>query len=321
MAAVAAGGTVAQALWSQAVVDGAAVLTALGVWRARRPTSSGRGALAASRLLVSRGLPFAGVSLVLVVQADAERLILGLVGHAQELALYAVPYGLLSRLTVVAGAVATALLPRLVSAEAADDARGSLELVRRSTRVLVALLAVPVIVAIAVLPEFLEAWIGSQFRVHATRPARIAAVAVMVSASIYPLDAALRASKRPSALLWIYIPQLFLLAGVYWAITRYGVVGAAGALLVRCVADGGLHEIMGTRVLGRASGAWREAIGVIAVVAGFAALCEVAGGAFPVWLRGLVAMGICGIVVWWRLQAADWQALRLATARAEQGDA
>jgi O-antigen/teichoic acid export membrane protein len=308
---VLAGGDITDALWAHAVSDGVAIAAAgLAWWRPQLPPDVGD-LIRAVRGLLVLGVPFALTGVVLAVQADAERLVMSFAGTAQALSFYAVPYGLLFRLNTLASSLATALLPRFAAADTAGQRANVLPLILRSTRVLIALVAVPSVAFIAIAPELLALWIGNDFSLQASDPARIAAVAVIVSASAYPIDAAIRASRRPKALLAIYVPQLPLLLVVYFAIRWGGVMGAALSLLLRCAVDALMHELCARPVLGERPAVARQSWPVVSIVLAFALFCATLA-AGTVWLRLLVGALVVGALLAWKLRAEDWEAMARA---------
>jgi O-antigen/teichoic acid export membrane protein len=310
VATVVAGGGVADALWAQVVSDGLAIAAVCLACVSRKAIPSVVVALRSAYGLLAAGFPFALTGLLLVVLADAERLVLGFAGTARDLSFYAVPYALLSRLNSVASALATAIWPRLAMADADGRRTEAQPLVERSTRVLVTVVAVPALLFIAVAPELISAWLGPEFSEQATLPARIAAVAMVVGAGAYPVGAAMGASRRATALVPLYVAQLPLLLFAYLAIELGGVVGASMSLLVRSAVNAALHGVFARRVLGYRRFVGREILRVVGVVLPFAVLSDL--NFAHLLLR--VAVGSVAVVglLRWRLTVDDWLAISRA---------
>jgi O-antigen/teichoic acid export membrane protein len=308
LAAVVAGGDVAIVLGAQALVDLAAA--AVGAWMAR---GSGEAAPArsAARSLLALGLPFAASGVLAALLVDGEKLAIGWARSLDQLTYYAVPFGAVFRLGVVAVALTTVLAPRLSALAAGgrlDEAAG---LVRRTTRVTAGILAAAAAPLVACAPEWLGLWMGGAFAARAELSARLLLVAMLANAIASPACTVVRSRGRPSALVWTYAAELPLhVAAVYLLVREWGIAGAAAAWLLRAALDAVVQRFLAARVLGRPLG---DAAALAATVAAFVALvavCETAPlGALARLLLGL-ALSAAALLA--ALRREDWVALRAA---------
>jgi O-antigen/teichoic acid export membrane protein len=307
-AAVVAGGDVAVVLWSQAVVDLAAAVA--GAWMAR-----GRGAATAvptaARSVLALGLPFAASGVLAALLVDGEKLAIGWARSLDQLTYYAVPFGAVFRLGVVAAALTTVLAPRLSVLAAGgrlDEAAG---LVRRTTRVTAGLLAAAAAPLIASAPEWLTLWMGASFAARAELGARLLLVAMLANAVASPACTVVRSRGRPTALVWTYAAELPLyVAAVYLLVRGYGIVGAAAAWLLRATLDAVVQRWLAARVLGRPLGDAAALSGAVAMAVALVAACELAGPGPAARLLGGLALSALALGA--ALRREDWTALRAA---------
>jgi O-antigen/teichoic acid export membrane protein len=306
--AVVAGGDVAVVLWSQAVVDLAAAVA--GAWMAR-----GRGAATAvptaARSVLALGLPFAASGVLAALLVDGEKLAIGWARSLDQLTYYAVPFGAVFRLGVVAAALTTVLAPRLSVLAAGgrlDEAAG---LVRRTTRVTAGLLAAAAAPLIASAPEWLTLWMGASFAARAELGARLLLVAMLANAVASPACTVVRSRGRPTALVWTYAAELPLyVAAVYLLVRGYGIVGAAAAWLLRATLDAVVQRWLAARVLGRPLGDAAALSGAVAMAVALVAACELAGPGPAARLLGGLALSALALGA--ALRREDWTALRAA---------
>ncbi|MFT6591519.1 MAG: O-antigen/teichoic acid export membrane protein [Rhodoferax sp.] len=181
----------------------------------------------------------------LIVYVD--RFVIGVALAASSVAVYAVPFDMVSRLPVLVAALCSVLLPelaRLSSLAAATDPnalRQAHQLVRRSSifsaLVVVALAALGVLAA----PWTLTLWLGADFAQQSTTLTQILLVAFGVNAVAQIPFTALQAMGRVRAVALLHCAELIPYAVlVFFAISWLGLVGAAWAWLLRSVVDYGV---------------------------------------------------------------------------------
>lgn len=161
----------------------------------------------------------------------ADRFLLGSLGGAKALGLYAVAYNLVDRATtLVCTAISTATFPMAVQALQKGPEVG----IRQAGMNGLALLAValPACVGLALTaPHLVAVLVGPDFRAGAIALIPILSIAVLLrNVSTHFIDHAYHLSGRPGAALWVYIPTALatILLNVL-LIPRYGAFGAAYA--------------------------------------------------------------------------------------------
>src|SRR5436309_3011167 len=150
VAAVALGGGVLAALWSQAGADllaasSMAVVILHGA--ERRPAAALAGEI---RVLAAIGVPFAVAGVFAALLADVEKLAIGMARSVEDFTYYSVPFNATLRLSVFAVALASVLASRLSSLKAAGDVAGAVGLARRARRISVAAMTLVVAPVVAV---------------------------------------------------------------------------------------------------------------------------------------------------------------------------
>lgn len=163
-----------------------------------------------------------------------DRFAIGAVLSAAAVALYVVPFNLVSQLVLLPAALATALFPRL-AASSAEDAR----VMSRGGLLIVAFLLTPVTLAmLAGAGPFLELWIGATAARESTPVAYVLLFGFWANSLARIPAAHLQASGRPDLLAKTHLVEILpYLALLYLGMVRFGLVGAALAWSARCTAD------------------------------------------------------------------------------------
>lgn len=254
--------------------------------------------------------------------AQADRWILGSLGALSAVAFYSTPADILSRATVIPAAVIQVLFPVVAQALLDDRARAA----RLANRALLAIAAamLPVLtLLVAIAPEALNAWLGSDFASHGARAGRILALVTYMNCLDWLAFSLVQSAGFASwtgKLRAIEIPLHLAVAASL--IHAAGVEGAALANLLRAIVDGGLLVWMGTRVLGPSGRVGRLYASLVAIGA-----VTMAGASAPLGLGLRLAWSVgalaTGSVLAWRLLDAEARASlssRVATAWARVGN-
>jgi O-antigen/teichoic acid export membrane protein len=179
-----------------------------------------------------------------------DRLFVGSVLGARALGLYAPVYELVTRLTLVPASVMAALFPSFstLTGRTSEEIRWAM---RRAQRLLALLMLPVMMLGVSFAPIVLQLWLGS-----AQRPSSVAAmqvlfiglVALSIGAVPFTLVQALGEPRR-SAL--IHVVELPIHAVItWWAVSTFGVVGAAAAWTLRALYDAILFDIAVARMVG-----------------------------------------------------------------------
>lgn len=178
----------------------------------------------------------------LIVYVD--RFVIGFSLTAGAVAIYAIPFDLVSRLPILIAALCSVLLPelaRLASLAASSDPAASASarhLVARSSGLSMLVVSLVVSVGYLATPWVLALWLGANFSDQAAALTRVLLLAFGVNALAQIPFTALQAvgKVRQVALLHSFelLPYAVL---VFFAISWMGLVGAAWAWLVRSIVD------------------------------------------------------------------------------------
>jgi O-antigen/teichoic acid export membrane protein len=251
---VALGGGVVAVFWTQGLIDLISVL--LGWVKSREPHGAAvepraRVSFDAVGTVLKVGLPFGLVSLLVGLLSDGEKLAITLARSLEDFTYYSVPFNAVVKYTIVSGAVARVLMPRVAALGARGDA-DSATLIERVDRILVTA-SVGVLVPIAaIIPEILHFWVGDAFVVRSTLATRILILGIAANTAAFPAHAVLYARGRPAHLNYLYAAELVLhVVVVYLLVSSFGIVGAAAAWAIRMVLDAIVQRLLAERTLGR----------------------------------------------------------------------
>jgi O-antigen/teichoic acid export membrane protein len=232
--------------------------------------------------------------------AQAERYLLGAFATLSAVAFFSTPVDVLTRVTVIPGAVLQVLFPVLAQTIERDRGRAAL-LAERALLVIAAAVLPALCVLVAVAPEALRLWVGADFAAHATRAARLVALATLMNSLDWLAFSVVQSAGHASwtgKLRAVEVPLYLLVAAAL--IRARGVEGAALAVLLRAAVDGGVLVWMATRVVGPGGRIGR----LYALVVAMAAL-TMAGASAPVGVG--LRLAWCGVAlagaaaVGWRL--------------------
>lgn len=161
-----------------------------------------------------------------------DRFFIGALVGAAAVALYAIPFNLISQLLLVPGALANALFPRF-AAETADRSR------RDELLTATAFLLTPLaFVAVALVGPFLRLWIGAEAASQSTPVAYILMVGFWANGVAQLPSASLQAAGRTAATAKVHLAEVIPYLLLLWAALKWGgLPGAALAWTLRGTAD------------------------------------------------------------------------------------
>jgi O-antigen/teichoic acid export membrane protein len=175
-----------------------------------------------------------------------DRFVIGATLAASAVAVYAVPFDMVSRLPVLVAALCSVLLPelaRLSSLASASDPgalRQAHQLVWRSSIFSAVVVALLVAMGALVAPWALTMWLGADFAQQSTTVTQILLLAFGVNAIAQIPFTALQAVGKVRAVALLHSAELIPYAVlVFFAISWFGLVGAAWAWLFRSIVDYG----------------------------------------------------------------------------------
>jgi O-antigen/teichoic acid export membrane protein len=304
---------VASVLVAQAAVDFVAVAGgAAALWGTSRPSVD---FFAVSRRVLAVGAPFAAGGALAMLLTDGEKLIIGLAGSLENFTYYSVPFNASYRLTALASALSSVLLPRIAWAVGAGDSAAAAHIARRATRMTVGGMALLLAPLIGIAPDILRLWLGEDFAAHASWPARIILVGLLANTAAFTPHAVVRAVAAPSTLTVLYACELpVYLAAVWILVPVLGPAGAALGWATRVLTDALLLAWIAGRALDRPVIAAREVVLPLSMLAGLALACEVLGDGAPAAARAVISLGI-GTSIWIALWTRDDRKLVLRLLR------
>ena len=172
-----------------------------------------------------------------------DRFVIGAVVAAASVALYAVPFDVVSRLPILVAALCSVLLPELArlsrGVQHQPDNMGRIRsLVRRSSVLSAAVVAALVLVGCLATPWALRVWLGPAFEAQSTLITQILLLAFGVNAVAQIPFTALQAAGRVRSVALLHVVELLPYGALlYLAISWLGIEGAAWASLLRSVID------------------------------------------------------------------------------------
>lgn len=172
-----------------------------------------------------------------------DRFVISALLSAGAVALYAVPFDVVSRLPILIAALCSVLLPelaRMSHSVASNQREGQAlrRLVRRSSGFSAGLMAVVVTVAWMLTPWALRAWMGPEFAEQSAQVTQILLLAFGVNALAQIPFTALQACGRARSVALLHAGELLPYGLVLvWSISYLGIEGAAWAWLLRGIVD------------------------------------------------------------------------------------
>jgi O-antigen/teichoic acid export membrane protein len=199
-----------------------------------------------------------------------DRFAIAVLDSMSAVAFYATPYEIVSRLSLLAGAVGATLLP-IFSSLADKSPRQVQSIVGRGLRYVVLLVFPATMVVVLFAEQGLALWLNDRFAQASTRVAQILAAGIFVnSLAMVPLIL-LYGAGRAATVARLHVVELPLYALLLWLlVSRFGAEGAAFAWTVRAAVDSALLFVIARRFYVTSDlRVWRVAL---AMAAGLAAL-------------------------------------------------
>lgn len=196
------------------------------------------------------------------ILTTVDRMVIGSVFNAQSVAYYSVPFNLVSRASIVPGALATSLFPKLSRGNREDSAR----LASESVVGLAAVMTLMCVLGSAALPIFMQHWVGAEFAKHAAPVGIILLVGVWVNGLAFIPYSHLQAIERPDLVAKFHAVELIPFLGVLWVgLHTFGLLGAAGAWTLRVTVDAVLLFAVAGQIPG-----WQRVLpgGLLVILAG-----------------------------------------------------
>jgi O-antigen/teichoic acid export membrane protein len=171
------------------------------------------------------------------IVAYFDRFLIGVLISVSAVAYYTTPLDVVSRLTVVPGALAGVLFPAFAVSLTQDPKHTSLLLSRAMKYILIAIFPV-VLVITCLAPELLRLWLGPVFAQNSAVVLRWLAAGVFVNCFGLVPFAFVQSAGRPDISAKLYTLELPLYVTMIWVFTKYwGIEGTAIAWGIRVTLD------------------------------------------------------------------------------------
>lgn len=226
-------------------------------------------------------------NLVNPILTTMDRMVIGSVIGVQGVALYTVPFNLVSRISLLPASFATSLFPKLSRGTQEDSARLADDAITALSAVMTPL----IVFTVAVLPLFMRLWVGASFAQRAAPIGVILLAGIWInSLAIIPFEH-LQAMNRPDLTAKFHAIEMVPFLVVLWiGVHAFGLIGAAWAWSLRVTFDAVL-----LLVVARQAGEWRRLIpgGVMVLLA-----VALSSGQILSWKSFVEMLVLAAALVW-----------------------
>ena len=278
------------------------------------PESSGHSASA----FLGEGLWMTVSNMISPVLVYADRFVVASLLSAGEVAFYATPHEIVTRLLVFPRALLPTLFPAFAATLAVDVDHAGFMFRRAVKYVLVAMFPASLL-CLAFAREILTLWLGPEFAARSALVMQILSVAIFVNAAAHVPFSLLQAAGLARWTARSHIVELLLYLPALWLVTpRFGLPGVAVAWLMLVSLDTAALFVMAARALRLTADSLLPVFtGIIAALASFAPFLFVESTLLRTALFGIVATAFA-ILCWTRiLPANERAALRRAASGRE----
>lgn len=189
------------------------------------------------RPLISYGGWMTITNIVGPLMTYLDRFLIGAFVSVSAVAYYATPYELVTKLSLIPGAVVGVLFPAFSSSFVQDPHRTAF-LFERAVKYVFFLLFPITLIIMTFAYEGLDLWLGGEFAQHGTRVLQWLAAGVLFNSLASIPFALVQGAGRPDLTAKLHLIELpFYLLTVWWLITSRGIEGAAIAWVARVVVD------------------------------------------------------------------------------------
>ena len=244
------------------------------------------------KVLFSYGGWITVTNLLNPVLGTADRMLIGSLLSAQAVAFYTVPYNLVTRASVIPGALSDSLFPKLSKGQRSESS----DLASNAVMGLAAVLTPVIILGMACLPIFMRLWVGKNFSEHAVSVGLVLLIGVWINGLAYIPYGHLQAIERPDIVAKFHLIELVPFLGVLWVGLHYfGLIGAAWAWTLRVAVDGALLFMYAGQIPG-----WRRILpgGLLILVAAIFPPTSILS------IKTLIELAILGASLVWAYHAS-----------------
>ncbi len=180
-----------------------------------------------------------------------DRFLVGSYLSVSAVAFYATPYELVSRFSLVSGALAGVLFPAF-AANYGHDMPQTRQLYDRGVKYLAFALLPVALGCVAFAHEGLLIWLGPEFAANSVVVLQMLSVGMWLNNLALLPFSLIQAAGRPALAAKIHLVELpFYLALLLWLTSSFGIIGVAAAWLIRATVDALIMFVVGRRLLGQ----------------------------------------------------------------------
>lgn len=192
-----------------------------------------------------------------------DRMMIGSLLNADAVAFYTVPFNLVSRASILPGALSISLFPKL--SRSSTEART--RLASEAVTALAALMTPITVLGMAALPIFMQHWVGRSFAEHAAPVGIIVLAGVWINGLAFIPYEHIQASGRPDLITKFHAIEVIPFLGLLWVSLHYfGLIGAAYSWTFQVAFDAALLFLVAGNIQ-----RWQRLVpgGIIVLIAGF----------------------------------------------------
>lgn len=201
--------------------------------------------IALVRPLLSYGGWVMLTSIISPLLVMSDRFLIGAVLGAVVVGHYAVVFQLAERVNVAPMALTNALFPRLAGIGGGEASR----LARDASKALLAFMTPSMLIGIFVMDPFLSLWVGPTIAEEVGFVGKILLIGFWVNSLALMPYARLQATGRPDLVTKVLLAELpVYIPALYFAVTSFGLVGAAVTFAIRLAVDHVLLSLVAGRI-------------------------------------------------------------------------
>jgi len=237
-------------------------------------------------------------NLLAPIMVYLDRFLIGSLISVSAVAYYTAPFEVVSRFTVVPGAVTGVLFPAFATSLALDPERTKVLLGRGIKYIFLAVFPIVLLTA-AFAPETLHLWLGNAFAQNGSAVLRWLAAGIFANCLAQLPYALLQSAGRPDIPAKLQLVELpVYVVGLVLLVRTFGVRGAAIAWALRLIVEAFLLFLLAHRLLPHKPGFLLRLS--TAVAAGYMAICAVTLPESLAIRTGLLILGMVafGLVTW-----------------------
>lgn len=177
-------------------------------------------------------------SIISPILVYLDRFLIGSIMSMAAVAYYSAPYEAVTHLRFIPSSMMMTLFPAFSSLNAVDDDRKLSTLFTRASKYVFLFLGPIILLLIIFAKEILQIWLGAKFAAESTTVLQILAFGVLMNSLAFTPFAFLQGIGRPDLPAKFHLLELPIHFVITWFfVSRWGIVGAAGAWTLRVTFD------------------------------------------------------------------------------------